>query len=241
MIRTSKGQFTSESTHTRHYPKTPESWISWFIGESENRIIQQTIRSDKKLNDPKCVQVNYNGQIKYRKILPSTCLCHENFFHSIQKRKIYDGLIPKSKSKLSRIFNSLDLIQSTRRRIKDRIYRETHKKEESEYHKKRNLKIRLTVLQAYSKNNEPYCNCCGASHVDILAIDHVGGGGNNHRKKLKNSTHEPSNLYSYLIKLHKKTGNWPDGYQVLCVSCNWISHLHGSCSSDFHMKIRTKK
>ena len=62
------------------------------------------------------------------------------------------------------------------------------------------------VFKAYGG---PKCARCGETDQDVLQIDHIDGGGNQHRKKIG----EP------LIRwLHKQ--GFPSGYQVLCANCN---------------------
>ena len=80
--------------------------------------------------------------------------------------------------------------------------------------------IRLEVLKHYSHSEIPYCNCCGEIELDFLSIDHIGGGGNEHRKKLGNLT-----IFEWLIK-----NDFPSGFQVLCMNCNWgRARNHGIC------------
>lgn len=67
---------------------------------------------------------------------------------------------------------------------------------------------RRIVLNHYS-NGTMACNCCGENIYDFLSLDHINGGGNQHRKK------EKGRLEPKLIK-----ANFPDGYQVLCHNCN---------------------
>lgn len=78
-------------------------------------------------------------------------------------------------------------------------------------------KIRWEVLCHYS-NGSPECACCGETQPEFLSIDHVNGGGNQHRKSF--------NLPIY--KLLKKEG-LPEGYRVLCHNCNQAIGYHGYC------------
>jgi hypothetical protein len=59
----------------------------------------------------------------------------------------------------------------------------------------------------------PCCKECGYDDVRALSIDHVNEGGTVHRK-------EVGGIYSYLIK-----NNLPEGYQVLCMNCQWIKRV----------------
>lgn len=61
------------------------------------------------------------------------------------------------------------------------------------------------------------CNCCGEEILTLLNIDHINGGGRQHFHGDK--------LYAWLIK-----NNFPEGFQVLCFSCNNGKYLNrGVC------------
>jgi len=77
---------------------------------------------------------------------------------------------------------------------------------------------RLTVLTHYS-NGLLKCSCCGETTYEFLCLDHVDGGGNDHRRKLGSRY-----IYSWLI-----TQGFPSGYQVLCHNCNQAKGFYGLC------------
>lgn len=75
-------------------------------------------------------------------------------------------------------------------------------------------RVKRKVIEHYS-NETMQCADCGISDIRVLSIDHISGGGNKHRKKIgKNSGLE---FWQWLIK-----NNFPEGYQVLCMNCQWI-------------------
>ena len=79
----------------------------------------------------------------------------------------------------------------------------------------------MKVLNHYS-GNPPLCVCCSEEHLDFLTIDHIDGGGYKHRKEIKAVG---NNFYTWLIN-----NGFPDGYQVLCMNCNWSKRLNnGKC------------
>ena len=80
------------------------------------------------------------------------------------------------------------------------------------------LKLRKEVLVAYGN----ICACCGEDRIEFLSIDHINGGGNKERKKLKLSG--GVSFYQYLRK-----NNFPKGYRVLCHNCNMARGLYGYC------------
>lgn len=81
-------------------------------------------------------------------------------------------------------------------------------------------KIKLEVFQYYSKAKIPFCACpsCKIKIFRFLTIDHINGGGNKHRKRIKGT------MYNWLIK--KK---FPAGYCVLCYNCNFSKKTGNMC------------
>ena len=57
------------------------------------------------------------------------------------------------------------------------------------------------------------CACCGAT--EDLCIDHVNGGGKDHRIELFGRNNVSLQLYRWLIEQ-----GFPEGYQTLCRPCN---------------------
>lgn len=84
--------------------------------------------------------------------------------------------------------------------------------------KRYNDKLRLDALMKYSESNTPSCACCCILEIKFLAIDHINGHGNKHRKTFKGT------IYSWLRK-----NNYPKGFQVLCHNCNMATHFYGRC------------
>jgi len=80
----------------------------------------------------------------------------------------------------------------------------------------RRWRNRTECIQEYGGR----CACCGESELLFLTIDHVNGGGTKHRETIG------SNIYSWL-----RRNNYPkEGYQVLCMNCNWgRSQNGGTC------------
>ncbi len=78
------------------------------------------------------------------------------------------------------------------------------------------LKLRIRVIQHYGGK----CACCGMKPLKFLAIDHINGGGNKHRKKLGGAY----NFYLWLVR-----ENFPKGFQVLCHNCNMATRYGATC------------
>jgi hypothetical protein len=69
-------------------------------------------------------------------------------------------------------------------------------------------KLRYDVIGHYSKGKYA-CVCCTETTFLFLSIDHINGGGHKDR-------HTGTALYRWL-RMH----DYPLGYQVLCMNCNW--------------------
>lgn len=73
---------------------------------------------------------------------------------------------------------------------------------------------RLACIKHYGN----VCACCGESEYEFLSIDHIGGGGTQHRKT------GVSKICRWLIK-----NKFPQGFRILCHNCNQAIGFHGSC------------
>lgn len=81
----------------------------------------------------------------------------------------------------------------------------------------RRQRERMIALCAYTKG-KPACKCCGESIYEFLCIDHVYGGGVQHRKQVG------TNFYRWLAN-----NQFPNGFQVLCHNCNMAKGFYGKC------------
>lgn len=77
-------------------------------------------------------------------------------------------------------------------------------------------KIKLEVFNAYGGAK---CVCCGDEHIEFLTIDHINNDGAKHRKKIFRKS-----MYYWLRK-----NNYPNGFQVLCMNCNFSKGKFGYC------------
>mgnify|MGYP003443338865 CR=1 FL=1 len=75
-------------------------------------------------------------------------------------------------------------------------------------------RLRDAILNVYG----PDCACCGESEPTFLTLDHINGGGSQHRKSIHGK------VYAQL-----RREGFPDGYRVLCWNCNWAYRLMGDC------------
>lgn len=100
-----------------------------------------------------------------------------------------------------------------RRAYANRYYAEHPKEREAQKqrHRRYNERQKQTVVEHYSQGTMLCCSC-GFSDIRALTIDHIDGGGLSHLGQIGKG-----NLYPWLIK-----NDFPEGYQVLCMNCNWI-------------------
>ncbi len=88
--------------------------------------------------------------------------------------------------------------------------------------RERRRSLRRDAINAYGGY---FCACQDCpyhkgAHDYFLCIDHVGGGGGEHRRAIKKDGH--SNFYQWL-----KKNSYPPGFQVLCTCCNMAKERNG--------------
>ncbi|MGW1617278.1 hypothetical protein ACWCQZ_49875 [Streptomyces sp. NPDC002285] len=76
---------------------------------------------------------------------------------------------------------------------------------------------RAEALAAYSKTPEPSCVCCGVIGSAFLAIDHINGGGRQHRLETGGG-----GFYTWL-----RRNGYPEGFRILCHNCNFGRQING--------------
>ena len=76
--------------------------------------------------------------------------------------------------------------------------------------------VRMLALQAYG-GPTPKCACCEEGSLLFLALDHIDGGGRQHRKETGGG-----GFYIWL-----RRNNYPEGFRVLCHNCNFGRQLNG--------------
>lgn len=91
--------------------------------------------------------------------------------------------------------------------------------------KKLRQALRMAVLAAYGGT----CECCGTSVQDFLTIDHIQGGGRQHKIALGIS--KGMAFYRWLIK-----SNFPPEFRVLCWNCNRAAYLNGG-NCPYHTEV----
>lgn len=90
------------------------------------------------------------------------------------------------------------------------------------YQRNRKWARKIAILTHYSEGDAPLCACCGEANPVFLAVDHIAGDGNIHRKGLNSK-----GGYSFYLWLIRE--QFPPGFRVLCHNCNHAFGCYGYC------------
>ena len=118
-----------------------------------------------------------------------------------QKRKWWQRYYQAHKEEYKQRFDSY------RAENKEKVRRATRQSEH---------RLKVEVLTHYS-NSKLACVICGESRLACLSIDHINGGGSQHRRELKKRS---QGFYRWL-----RNENYPEGYQTLCMNCQFIKKI----------------
>jgi len=132
---------------------------------------------------------------------------------SVQKKKVYDVTYRSNHKEQIKEYKQkycLTHRKQTRKYMSE--WRKLHRKEINDYNRQRRLKRKIEAFKHYSP--KLVCSKCGFPDIRALSIDHVNGGGTKHRETDKVVG---SDIYSWL-----RWHNYPEGFQVLCMNCQWI-------------------
>ena len=89
----------------------------------------------------------------------------------------------------------------------------------------RRRKLKQDVIAAYGNK----CACCGETRIEFLSVDHVNGGGTEHRRSIRSAERGTPYAASYFYYWLKKHGYPQEGFRALCMNCNWAIGAYGSC------------
>jgi len=184
------------------------------INKEQHNKYMRDYRKRKKEEDPEYLNRVYKQMKKWRENNPDKWKRIQQNYYERNKDKI------KLRLKKWR--------EQNREKIRQRQhnYYQKNKEEIDERRrkgdKKRRMKTRIKVLSHYGNK----CACCGETETKFLTIDHIKGGGYKHRKKIRVP------FYYWLIK-----NDFPEGFQVLCMNCNFAKGMHGECPHETKNKI----
>lgn len=83
------------------------------------------------------------------------------------------------------------------------------------YHRSYQAQAQREVIEGYGAR----CRCCGETEWKFLTLDHVNGGGKQHRKRVS-----ATQIYRNIIK-----AGFPPEFQVLCWNCHMAKDRRGGC------------
>ena len=122
----------------------------------------------------------------------------------------------RSKQKL---WSQLTQEQKNRRHQSQKIWRQTQGKEaQAQRNRYTSLTVKRIVLAHYGHGNVA-CVKCNYNDVRALSLDHINGNGREERKRHAIPI-GGTVFYRWLIK-----HNYPEGYQTLCMNCQWIKRF----------------
>lgn len=82
--------------------------------------------------------------------------------------------------------------------------------------KARTKKLRLEIITSLGGA----CACCGDTTFEFLTIDHINGGGKQHRRQYSGNS---------VYVIIRREGYPKDKYRVLCMDCNFSLGAWGYC------------
>lgn len=98
--------------------------------------------------------------------------------------------------------------------------REAIRMKENAFNRDRRKALRLATFAAYGG---AVCACCGEKELAFLTLDHINNDGAEQRRKIAGRANAAGIwTYAWLAKR-----GFPDGYQVLCMNCNFGKHMNG--------------
>lgn len=120
-----------------------------------------------------------------------------------------------------------DLYYRNQRQYIDRAtkWKRDNPERDKENQRRSRGKVRLEVIRHYSP--EVKCKKCGFGDIRVLTIDHIDG----RTKKERENKVSGWKLYTKI-----RQSNYPDGYQVLCMNCQFIKRVERGEENGWHYK-----
>ena len=150
----------------------------------------------------------------------------------IGKKMSKESQIKRLKSRGQKPINTKEEWKKMRSKSSKKEYNK-HKndyKRRQDYFVKRAKLLKSQVFMHYC-NGVIQCACCGELIEEFLTIDHISG--------RKNYNHSKSStgyiLYSWIIQ-----NDFPDGFQILCMNCNWAKGMYEQCPHQTKKSLRIK-
>lgn len=105
-----------------------------------------------------------------------------------------------------------------------------------DYNRIRRTNIKVEVLTHYG-NGKCACVICNEERIGCLSLDHINDNRSEETLRLgKPKYWGGSTLYSWLRKR-----NYPEGYQTLCMNCQWLKRNKQLDIAICDIKLKVKK
>lgn len=186
-------------------------------------------RYHKNIEKSRAYQRNWNKQNRKKATEYHTKWRYKNEAkHNAWRRENY----AKNKEKMRAYRMENYWKNPEKQRAEHRVWYRKNKEKVDAYSKKSREINKLKVIMHYGKG-KPECACCHEKEITFLTLDHIGGGGNKHRKRLGNNGNG-SAFYQWLI-----SNNYPKDppLRVLCHNCNFAFAHFKNCP---HKKKKAK-
>ena len=92
--------------------------------------------------------------------------------------------------------------------------------------KRKKERVKLAALNAYGGCK---CACCGETHIEFLAIDHINNDGAEHRRSIVKGLGWKGSSTGIHMHQWLKNNGYPPGFQVLCHNCNFAKGHFDCC------------
>lgn len=138
---------------------------------------------------------------------------------TLEQRKLDEAARAKKHADYMRAYNQSTPERRQKNIERCRKYQKAHRQEQRENERRYRRKVRTEVLEKYGN----CCTCCGETTWEFLGIDHVLGGGNQHRHALFGGRAGFA-FYSWL----RRQPRLPE-FQILCHNCNLAKGFYGEC------------
>jgi hypothetical protein len=102
-------------------------------------------------------------------------------------------------------------------RAKVSAWQKANPERKAQHHREHRQRLRQAALDHYGHR----CSCCSEAHDAFLTIDHVSGGGRQHRLLIGQGSGE---FYRWL-----RRNGYPEDFQTLCFNCNCAKGIYGHC------------
>lgn len=103
--------------------------------------------------------------------------------------------------------------------VRKRAYRARYPDRYESYKAELRQQIRLRKESVISHYGES-CSCCAVSDLDVLSLDHIQGGGTQHRKQVGSG----DQFYRWILR-----SEFPAGFRTMCLNCNIAIGIYGRC------------